>query len=313
MRGVDFARWIHAGMPSSCSLTRSRRSMALLITEYTYTPLMRTPSPHSSQWLQQGSWPCTMCVIRTITHISTEHVDTCPNSPSSGIDLTPRTLNSRTLTFLRSDPYAKLVYTGCWGRPRRINIGYTDPCLLYQVNTSTLMHSPANTYPSEATSTAISCATKRHRWSTVTSPRIEQLARLLDPSLTPGSLIQHIWSVQAGRHELKVHSHGSWEISIWHCSLLRLRDGIQDRAHTSAWQACRRYCWTHGWRCNSKDKHSSSTELLRPSGAGPCSRPLKTWTSVIVLWLILSLRHWPSHRHQVPPQLLCRVLLVHTA
>ena len=44
-----------------------------------------------------------MCVIRTITHISTEYVDTCPNSPSS---------DNKTLTLLRSDPYAKLVHTG---------------------------------------------------------------------------------------------------------------------------------------------------------------------------------------------------------
>ena len=49
MRGVDFSRLIHAGMPSSCSLTRSRRSMAWLITEYTCTLLMPTSSPHSSQ------------------------------------------------------------------------------------------------------------------------------------------------------------------------------------------------------------------------------------------------------------------------
>ena len=49
MRGVDFSRLIHAGMHSSCSLTRSRRPMAWLITEYTYIPLMPTPSPHSSQ------------------------------------------------------------------------------------------------------------------------------------------------------------------------------------------------------------------------------------------------------------------------
>ena len=52
MRGVEFPPWIQAGMPSSCSLTSSRRSMAWLITGYTSTPLMPTPSSHSSHLLQ---------------------------------------------------------------------------------------------------------------------------------------------------------------------------------------------------------------------------------------------------------------------
>ena len=49
-RSADFYRWIPAGTPSSCSpLVRSRRSMAWLTTECTYSPLMLTGGSHSSQ------------------------------------------------------------------------------------------------------------------------------------------------------------------------------------------------------------------------------------------------------------------------
>ena len=91
--------------------------------------------------------------------------------------------------------------------------------------------------------------------------------------LNPGWIIL----IQAGRRELKVHPHGPWEIlSIWHCSLLRMRDGMQDQAmEVCAWQVCRR-------KQQRRTQPCSSTELLRPSGAEPCSRPLKTWISHIV-------------------------------